>query len=210
MLDATQHLARAELGDRTAQKNPHAERGNREAGPQPWMVAGRGLRHIDMHCVQPAAPRSAATFNSKACQLREVRNRSCGTSEWEPLEGTDAFYTRLADQLSACKKPPSPALPSAWQRVVCGLVVLFMTVAPGPSMVLAGTPHAGAAYLGAVSHAGTGTPRRLDCRCMKARTLRAAFREFFCNGCAQTKKKSGLLPSPGRAGKQGSGELVCL
>lgn len=50
----------------------------------------------------------------------------------------------------------------------------------------------GATYLGAVLHLGTCLPQQLDCRYMKARTMRAAFREFLCNGWAQT-KDSGLL-----------------
>lgn len=40
VLDATQHLASGELGDRAAQENPHAKQGNWDAGPQPWEEAG--------------------------------------------------------------------------------------------------------------------------------------------------------------------------
>lgn len=76
--------------------------------------------------------------------------------------------------------------------------MLFITVAPGPSTVLGGTQHRGAGWglrvpRGCSTSGHLVLSQQLDYRHMKARTLRAAFREFFCNGCAQTKKDPGLL-----------------
>lgn len=88
----------------------------------------RGRRvfcHIYMHCVLLHALRRAAIFNSKVCQLCKARHTSCDTSEWESPEGTAAFYSRLAHQLSTFKKPPSPASPGTWQRFACGLGYAF-------------------------------------------------------------------------------------
>lgn len=98
------------------------------------------------------APRSAATFNSKACQLWEARNASYGTSEREPPEGTAAFYTRSVHQLSTWESlPPWHSL--APGRDLCvGWSVPFIMVAPGPSIVLGGPQHVGAMSLGALLH----------------------------------------------------------
>lgn len=128
----TPSLDSGELQDREARDNSPAKQGNQNTVQQLWKA-----QRQEGHCATSictayklGAPRSAAIFNSKACQLWEVRSKSCDTSEWEPPEGTAAFYTRLAHQLSTFKKPPSPASPGTWQRSVRGLVCAFHSDRP--------------------------------------------------------------------------------
>lgn len=158
-----------------------------------------------MHCVSLHALRRAAIFNSKVCQLCKARNTSCDTSEWESPEGTAAFYSRLAHQLSTFRSLPPPHPLALGRDLRVGWAMLFITVAPGPSTVLGGTQHRGAGWglrvpRGCSTSGHLVLSQQLDYRHMKARTLRGAFREFFCNGCAQTKKDPGLLLLTGESG----------
>lgn len=108
------------------------------------MPGGRKRILPHLYALQLGDPRSAAIFNSKTCQLREARNKSCYTSERESWVGTAAFYTRLAHQLSNSRKLPSSASPGTWQSVCGGWSTLFIVVAPGPSTVLGGMQYIGA------------------------------------------------------------------
>lgn len=71
------------------------------------------------------APRSAATFNSKACQLWEARNASYGTSEEGTTRGDSCILYQVSASAVNMGEPPSLALPGTWQRFVCGLVCAF-------------------------------------------------------------------------------------
>lgn len=126
-MDAIQGQDNGELQGRGAQDNSRANQGNQDPVPRPWKARRQeGYSAISI-CIAYGcnALRRAAIFNSKVCQLCKARNTSCDTSEWESPEGTAAFYSRLAHQLSTFKKPPSPASPGTWQRFACGLGYAF-------------------------------------------------------------------------------------